>query len=156
MKSFPSMPECNDCGDCCGPVRVRPAEARKIRALMERRKVQWVDHEDPLTCGFYQGGLCRVYTVRPAACQMYGVTVEMTCPHFPQAAKMSFPAKAAIKSGLMDANDPTLHEVFAPDGGARMRAAFKDLPDRDVARYRMKERERRAAEQSTQDEERLS
>lgn len=99
MKSFPAMPDCNDCGDCCGPVKARPAEIRKIRALMERRNVQWVEHDDPLTCGFYQGGLCRVYTARPASCRMYGVTVEMSCPHFPQAVKLSFPARAAITSG---------------------------------------------------------
>ena len=140
MKSFPAMPECTNCGDCCGPVRARPAEIRKIRALAERRKVEWVEHEDPLTCGFYQGGLCRVYTARPAACQIYGVTVEMTCPHFPEAARMSFPAKSAISSGLMDPNDQTLAEAFAADGGARMLAAFYALPDRDVARHRIEER----------------
>jgi Fe-S-cluster containining protein len=145
------MPDCNNCGDCCGPVKARPAEIRKIGELIKRRKVQWVEHDDPLTCGFYQGGLCRVYTVRPAACQLYGVTVEMTCPHFPGSVKMSFPAKAAIASGLMDPNDQTLAEAFAPDGGARMLAAFKDLPDRDVAMHRIRQRELNAGSTARDD-----
>jgi hypothetical protein len=142
MKTFPKMPACTSCGDCCGPVRARPAEIRKIRALMERRQVEWIEHEDPLTCGFYVGGLCRVYTARPAACQMYGVTVEMSCPHFPESVKMSFPARAAIASGLMHPEDQILAQAFAPDGGARMLAAFDTLPNRDLAAHRISERAR--------------
>ena len=128
---FPAMPECTNCGECCGPVTARPEEHAKIEAFMERRGIKWVEHADALTCGFYQGGLCRIYPVRPAACRMYGVVKEMACPYFPEAVRLSFPPKAAIRSGLMNLNDKLLCESFAPDRGVRvveaLRAAVEEI-----------------------------
>lgn len=123
-RQFPAMPECTNCGDCCGPVTARPAEVVRIRAFVERRNIAWQEHgDDPVTCGFYQRGLCAIYSVRPAACRMYGVVAEMACAHFPNAAHVSFPAKSAIASGLMDVRDGLLAEAFAPDKGeAQMEA----------------------------------
>lgn len=123
-RDFPKMPECTNCGDCCGPVTARPSEVEKIKRYVERKGIEWIPlDDDPLKCGFYQRGLCAIYPVRPSACRMFGVVKEMPCSFFPQAARMSFPPKAAIASGLMALNDPLLSEHFAADGGLAMEAA---------------------------------
>ena len=123
MKKFPAMPECTSCGECCGPVTASPAEVRRIASFVERRGIEWEQHkDDPLQCGFYDRTTkrCRVYSVRPAACRMFGVVQEMPCPFFPEAVRMSLPAKQAIASGLMPLDSRLLAEAFAPDGGAAM------------------------------------
>lgn len=122
---FPAMPACTNCGDCCGPVTATLPEVLRIRK--QYPKVAWVEHEDPLTCGFYQGGLCRVYEARPAACRMYGVVKEMPCPYFPEAVRISLPAKDAIASGLMNMTDGLLAYYFAADGGQQMITASENL-----------------------------
>lgn len=115
MRTFPKMPECTNCGDCCGPVSARLQEIAKIKAFIKRRGIAWEPHLNVLTCGFLnrETGHCRIYSVRPVACRMYGVVRELACPHFPQAARLSFPAKAAVRSGLMGMKDKLLAEVFA-------------------------------------------
>lgn len=115
---FPAMPACTNCGECCGPVTATLPEVLRIRK--QYAKVEWVEHEDALTCGFYQAGKCAVYEARPAACRMYGVVREMPCPYFPDSARISLPAKDAIARGMMNIEDNLLAFYFAADGGARM------------------------------------
>jgi Fe-S-cluster containining protein len=115
------MPECNGCGACCGPASCTDAEARKIARFIERKKIEWVEHEDPLTCGFYdiERKRCRIYSVRPFPCRAFGVVKEMGCPLFPKAAKQSLPPRDAAQLGLMAPLDLLLSMRFAPDGGQR-------------------------------------
>lgn len=82
------MADCNGCGACCGPVSCTSKEAQKIAAFVERRKISWQQHDDPLTCGFYdvKRKRCRIYSVRPFACRAFGVVTEM---------KQSLPARDA-------------------------------------------------------------
>ena len=133
MKKFPAMPECTSCGECCGPVTASPAEVRRIASFAERRGIHWERHEDdPVQCGFYNRATkrCRIYSVRPAACRMLGVVQEMPCSFFPEAARMSLPAKQAIASGLMPPHSQLLAEPFAPDGGDAMLAGVRGLAKR--------------------------
>jgi len=118
------MARCRYCGDHYD-FRARPKwrVAATLRSLTftERRGIAWVDHVDPLTCGFYdvERKRCRVYSVRPAACRMFGVVQEMPCEFYPDAVRMSLPARSAIASGLMNTTDETLHKTF---GGSTLDA----------------------------------
>lgn len=114
MRKFPPMPQCTSCGDCCGPVPVRPQEIARIKAFCGRRGIAWTAHLHKMACGFLDraSGRCRIYPVRPVACRMFGVIKEMPCPHFPQAVRLSFPAKAAVASGLTAFGDQLLGVVF--------------------------------------------
>lgn len=127
---FPAMPACTNCGDCCGPVTATFKEVRRIRNFVERGKIEWVDHDDATTCGFYQNQRCAIYEARPAACRMYGVVKEMPCPYLPNSVRMSLPAKDAFARGLMSLDDNLLATYFAPDRGVRMTEATVDAMQR--------------------------
>lgn len=124
---FPAMPSCTNCGDCCGPVTATLPEVLRIRNYVKRNKVEWVEHEDAATCGFYQNQRCAIYEARPTACRMYGVVREMPCPYFPDAVKMSLPAKDALAKGMMHPDDTILACYFAADGGERMVNALEGI-----------------------------
>ena len=54
---LPSMPLCNGCGACCGPVTARPEEVKRIKRFIEDNDVTW--QADPVdegtisfACGF--------------------------------------------------------------------------------------------------------
>lgn len=123
------MADCNGCGACCGPVSCTPKEAQKIAKFVERRKITWQEHDDPLTCGFYdvERKRCRIYSVRPWPCRAFGVITEMKCPLFPKAAKQSLPARDAVVLGLMHPGDRLLSMHFADDEGKRQFEAMLDL-----------------------------
>ena len=116
---FPAMPECNSCGDCCGPVTATATEITAIRGFVEAHGIAWTEHDDPLTCGFYDRAeqKCRIYPVRPAACRMFGVVDEMPWPHFPDAASVSMPIHRAIQLGIMNPEDRLLSESFGGTPG---------------------------------------
>lgn len=125
--NLPSMPECTGCGACCGPVQASQRDIQKIRKFVDRKKIKWVDHDDPLVCGFYDpdGQRCRIYSVRPFVCQAFGVITEMKCPLFPKAAKQSLPPRETLLRGWSNpVTDDLLASVFAPDGGERMMIAL--------------------------------
>jgi hypothetical protein len=108
------MPECDGCGDCCGPVQASTQETIKIAAFIARRGLRWKEDGNPLTCGFFDNTeqRCRIYSVRPISCRMYGVVKEMACPHYPQAVRVSFPARAAIRCGVAGIRSPLLAQSF--------------------------------------------
>lgn len=120
MKTLPTMTDCNGCGGCCGPVAATEAEMTAIREYTQRWGVSWAGHADLATCGFYDAAArrCRIYPVRPFLCRAYGVTKELACPFFPQAARQSLPPREIIKRGLAHPLNRLLAEEFAPDHGA--------------------------------------
>ena len=88
--SLPSMPECDGCGRCCGPVGVGWEEKEAIDEYCAAHDIVWVDR-GVLECGYLdEENRCRIYEVRPLICRMYGVTVDLPCPLHPEVARLSF------------------------------------------------------------------
>jgi len=113
---LPEMAECNHCGDCCGPVAVTVREADLIREYVVASRLHW-RQADILTCGFYDGSkkACRIYPVRPFGCRLFGVCVQMPCPYYPGAARISFPADQAMKEGWMEHDALLLAAIFGDE-----------------------------------------
>jgi hypothetical protein len=107
---MPAMPQCNNCGECCGPASATDREVALIREYVVAHHIRTRDG-DFLACPFLGEGKCLIYEVRPWVCRMFGVTKQLPCPHFPEAAIMDFPAERAIVEGWMSINDTTLMEV---------------------------------------------
>jgi len=119
---LPSMPLCNGCGACCGPVTARPEEVKRIKRFVEDNNVKWqADAVEEGTISFACGFLrpqddgsyqCAVHSVRPWACRAFGVIKEMPCPLFPEAAVASVPRQQAVLLRLIDPEDKYLGEHF--------------------------------------------
>ena len=109
---LPKMEQCNGCGDCCGPIVLTAREARIIVEYAATHKIKW--RPKVLRCGFLgRNKKCRIYQVRPFICRLYGVARELRCPHFPEAATISFPAGNAVSGGWMEPYSELLPEVMA-------------------------------------------
>jgi Fe-S-cluster containining protein len=126
---LPAMPESNGCGDCCGPVTARPKEMKAIQRYARKHRVVWEEHED-LSCGFLRSDgpatySCAIYPVRPWGCHAFGVVNEMSCPHFPEAARVSYPAERVVRERIMLLSDELLGEAFEADYVARLERVFK-------------------------------
>lgn len=64
------------CQDCCGPVPMSRLEWARI--------VQRLGHapqgDESLVCPMLVRGSCRVYTIRPIMCRLWGLVQAMACP----------------------------------------------------------------------------
>lgn len=108
---IPDMPECNGCGRCCGPVGCTPAEILRIDRYIAEHGVVWKERGF-LYCGFLgRHKRCMIYPVRPITCRLYGVIREMTCPFFPEAARMTLPADRLTALGY-EPDAALLAQVF--------------------------------------------
>lgn len=77
---YREVPEIDCQGKCqsaCGPIAFTDVEMERIV-----KKVGRAPTADPrtLTCSMLQGGLCRVYHLRPMICRLWGVVEMMRCP----------------------------------------------------------------------------
>lgn len=73
------------CNNCCGPVPVGPAEARRIASpirLEDYRGVK-ITPTNCGTCAFSTSAGCSIYNQRPLLCRLFGAVdhPRMTCPH---------------------------------------------------------------------------
>lgn len=115
---FPAMEGCTGCGECCGPVGVRPDQSKVIRRFARAEGVEWIVFEGSTSCGFLRFDeaagrhICAIYPVRPWACRTFGVIAEMPCSYVPGAVRLSIPADEAIRRRLTDPGDPLLGTVF--------------------------------------------
>ncbi len=66
------------CGECCGVVPVTEADFHRVERYVLAHSVPILDQG--LTCPFFQGGTCAVYTSRPMVCRLFGHVERMTCP----------------------------------------------------------------------------
>lgn len=108
---IPEMPQCSSCGRCCGHVGCSPGEAAKIGRYLTEHGVVWKER-GLLLCGFLgRRNRCTIYPVRPLTCRLYGVIREMTCPFFPEAARMSLPADRLVDMGYQP-DGPLLAQIF--------------------------------------------
>lgn len=105
------MSECDNCGECCGPVGISHDEQAAIKEYIAAKGIEW-EECDLLSCGFLgKDNLCRIYEVRPFICRAYGVTVEIPCPRFPNAAQISLPPEEAGRQGLVEYDGVLLESV---------------------------------------------
>jgi Fe-S-cluster containining protein len=74
---IPEIPACNGwCAESCGPVAMSTGEWNRIKRTGHDTKVR-----DTMTCPLLSPtGRCKVYTVRPLICRLWGATKEMRCP----------------------------------------------------------------------------
>jgi Fe-S-cluster containining protein len=82
--------ECQNCGECCGPVPVTDAEWRKIRRTIKGKPVEEIHRmrqqkHELLTCIFRDtdNKKCFVYDARPLICRLQGTQEKLPCPHNP-------------------------------------------------------------------------
>jgi uncharacterized protein len=66
------------CQECCGPILMSRFEWQRICSQLHREPKGNAD----LTCPMLKNGTdCRVYTIRPAICRLWGTVEKMACPH---------------------------------------------------------------------------
>jgi Fe-S-cluster containining protein len=117
--AFGSMSECDNCGLCCGPVGITYEEYGVIKNYCEANGIEWEDC-DLLSCGFLdKDNHCRIYEVRPYLCRAYGITVELPCPRYPNAARISLPPEEALRQGLTTYEGVLLESVKGVTADAR-------------------------------------
>lgn len=95
-----SMPECDGCGQCCGPVAITHDEYWAIKDYCSAKGIVWANR-GLFVCGFLdEDNRCRIYEARPLLCRMYGITKELPCPHHPDAVRGLFPPEESCRHGL--------------------------------------------------------
>lgn len=87
LAPIPEHTNCQNCGECCGPLPLDDKELSAIADYVSQHKdaqaVAAQRKNDPLTCIYRdeQKHRCAVYPVRPLICRLMGVSKGMQCPH---------------------------------------------------------------------------
>lgn len=85
---IPAHINCNNCGDCCGPIMVTRDEKAKIKNFVDKmdkevkaRLKEQLKTKDRLTCQFrdIEKKNCAIYPIRPIICRIFGVAKGMYC-----------------------------------------------------------------------------
>lgn len=68
------------CQECCGPIVMSRIEWERI---IKRLGYTPGGYDDSLTCPMLdqKRGTCKVYTIRPMICRIWGLVKALTCPH---------------------------------------------------------------------------
>ena len=102
--------DCQNCGECCGPVEMSPVEKQLITEYCQRYSIPLKNFFAPLTvrfldvlagywqCPMRQSGKCLIYEVRPLICRLQGCTPMLPCPN---AAARKFPLSDAVAGVLL-------------------------------------------------------
>ena len=95
------MLPCKKCGGrCCGPVPLRRRVFKEVRKrfgvpkgtkIVETAMGVLVLNLLTEKCGFYVGGKCAIYELRPGVCKLYGECEALPCAylHPEEAAKLT-------------------------------------------------------------------
>lgn len=129
---WPEMHSCDGCAGqpvtnaCCTIVRVRPAEAKRIRRYVDDNNIKWGTEPTSIQCGFLKDGQCSIYDVRPWVCRAFGVVKQLPCSRFPEEAVIDFPQQQAINLRLSDPSDRFLGEYFEVGYNKRLIEVLKN------------------------------
>ncbi|MDQ4040514.1 MAG: YkgJ family cysteine cluster protein [Actinomycetota bacterium] len=70
------------CKDSCGPIDPTPVERQRIREAGGPEIPPLLATTDESVCpALDEHGRCGVYDVRPMICRLWGIGVQMRCPH---------------------------------------------------------------------------
>jgi Fe-S-cluster containining protein len=65
------------CVQACGAIALTRFEADRIRLKMHRK----IRFSSDVVCSFLEDGRCSVYSLRPFICRLFGLTMNLSCPH---------------------------------------------------------------------------
>lgn len=80
---MPRHKECQNCGECCGPVPASKNEIKVIKGYLENNPhiFDEIGKVESLTCIFRseKEKKCYIYPVRPIVCRLMGVAKGLVC-----------------------------------------------------------------------------
>lgn len=77
----PPYEDCQECGDCCGPLIFTKKEAMIMQEYISKNGIKY-PKPDELYCPMRIGGECVIYEVRPVACRLFGKLIPgLKCPN---------------------------------------------------------------------------
>lgn len=87
---------CQNCGECCGPIPVSHKELVQIRRNLRKKTADEIirlknQRREPFTCPLLdiENKRCSVYNDRPEICRMFGFYRGLECPNNKKFAKGS-------------------------------------------------------------------
>lgn len=107
LAPIPPHTNCQNCGDCCGPLPIGDKEFAAIADYVaqhpDAQMVAEQPKSEPLVCIYRdeQNRRCSVYPVRPLICRLMGVCDGMECSHGNSAAIDGYAYIAGYKPGLI-------------------------------------------------------
>lgn len=130
-RHLPTLPpmRCDDgCGDCCGAVPATAAERARVETYARTHGIE--PRRQGITCPWYDGKRCAVYTVRPLVCVAMGHVPRLECS---RGYNRNVPARAVDKAFVANGRPTTLlHHVLIDRGLA---PSMEALVGRDVAAF---------------------